>query len=78
MNSKSWKLAAVAIAFSSKINNLLTLILSNALGFESAVLSPKRTVPWPGKVTTGLTLAGYRISLCALFGLNASFTAPRI
>ena len=78
MNSKSWNLAAVAIAFSSKMNSLLTLIRSNALGFASAVLSPNNTVPWPGKDTTGLIRAGYRISLCALVGLNASLTAPRI
>ena len=45
LNSKSCDLAAVAIAFSNTMNNLLTLILSNAEGVANAVLSPKRTVP---------------------------------
>ena len=56
LNSKSWNLAAVDIAFSNTMNNRLTLILSKALGAANPVLSPKRTVPIPGKVTTGLTL----------------------
>jgi hypothetical protein len=59
LNSKSWNLEAVEIAFSSTINNLLTLILSNADGADNPVLSPKRTVPCPGKNATGLTLLGY-------------------
>ena len=59
-------------------NSRLTFILSNALGFFWKVLSPNKTVPLPGKVTTGFTLALYSISLCASFGLNASFTAPLI
>ena len=58
LNSNSWNLAAVAIAFSRIMNNLLTLILSNALGFARAVLSPNNTVPLPGKATTGLIRAG--------------------
>ena len=45
LNSKSWNLAAVAIAFSSNKNNLLTLILSKALGLVKAVLSPNSTTP---------------------------------
>ena len=57
LNSKSWNLAAVAIAFSNTKNNLLTLILSKALGLVWAVLSPNKVTPWPGKLTTGLTLA---------------------
>ena len=56
------------------MNNLLTLILSNALGEVKPVLSPNNTVPCPGKVTTGLILAGYKTSLCALLGLNANLT----
>ena len=48
LNSNSWNLAAVAIAFSRRINNLRTLIRSNALGFARAVLSPNRTVPLEG------------------------------
>ena len=32
LNSNSWNLAAVAIAFYKTMNNLLTLILSKALG----------------------------------------------
>ena len=59
------------------INNLLTLIRSNALGFDNAVLSPKRTVPSPGNETIGLTLAGYSSSLCVFDGLNANLTAPK-
>ena len=45
------------IAFSSIINNLLTLILSKADGEVNPVLSPNKTVPCPGKVATGFTLA---------------------
>ena len=63
LNSKSWNLEAVDIAFSKTINNLLTLILSNALGADKPVLSPNNTVPWPGNVTTGLILALYNSSL---------------
>ena len=55
MNSNSVNLAAVAIAFSRTINNLLTFILSNALGLARSVLSPNRTVPSPGNVVIGLT-----------------------
>ena len=55
--SKSCALAAVEIAFSKTMNNLLTLILSNALGELNPVLSPNNTVPCPGKVTIGLILA---------------------
>ena len=36
--------------FSKVMNNLLTLILSKALGAVNPVLSPKRTVPCPGNV----------------------------
>ena len=50
-------MAAVAIAFSRTKNSRLTLILSNALGFDKAVLSPKSVTPWPGKLTTGFTRA---------------------
>ena len=60
------------------MNNLLTLILSKALGDDNAVLSPNRTVPCPGKVQTGLTRFIYSSSLCDLDGLNASLTAPLI
>ena len=63
MNSKSENLDAVEIAFSRTMNNLLTLILSNALGEVKPVLSPNSTVPCPGKVTTGLILFGYKVSL---------------
>ena len=69
-------MAAVAIAFSRTKNNLLTLILSNALGLVKAVLSPKRVTPWPGKLTTGLTLARYKRSLSACVGLKESLIAP--
>ena len=58
------------------MNNLLTLILSKALGLARPVLSPNNTVPWPGKVATGLILFGYNSSLCVFVGLNASLTAP--
>ena len=45
LNSKSWNLEAVDIAFSNKINSLLTFILSKALGVVRPVLSPNKTVP---------------------------------
>ena len=45
LNSNNWNLEAVAIAFSKVINNLLTLILSKALGEVNPVLSPNNTVP---------------------------------
>ena len=48
LNSKSWNLEAVAIAFSKVINSLLTLILSNAEGADNPVLSPNKysTLSW--------------------------------
>ena len=55
LNSNNWNLAAVAIAFSRTINNLRTLILLNALGESSIVLSPNNTIPEPGVEITGLT-----------------------
>src|SRR5210317_2293804 len=78
LNSNSWNLEAVEIAFSNTINNLLTLILSNADGALNPVLSPNRTVPCPGKVTTGLILFLYNSSLCVFDGLYANLTAPLI
>ena len=45
LNSKSWNLEAVDIAFSKVINSLLTFILSKALGLARPVLSPNNTVP---------------------------------
>ena len=63
LNSKSWNLEAVAIAFSKVMNSLLTLILSNAEGADKPVLSPNNTVPCPGNVATGFTLALYNSSL---------------
>ena len=77
LNSKSCDLAAVAIAFSKTMNSLLTFILSNAEGLVNAVLSPKRTVPWPGNVHIGLILALYKSSLDDCDGLNASLVIPR-
>ncbi len=64
LNSNNWNLEAVDIAFSNTINSLLTLILSNAEGEVNPVLSPNKTVPCPGKVATGFTLALYKSSLC--------------
>ena len=58
------------------MNNLRTLILSNADGVDNAVLSPNNTVPWPGNVVTGLTLALYKSSLDACLGLNATLVIP--
>src|SRR6056300_1281711 len=78
LNSKSWNLEAVDIAFSKVINNLLTFILSNALGVDKPVLSPNKIVPCPGKVTTGFILALYNSSLCVFDGLYANLTAPLI
>ena len=69
LNSKSWNLEAVDIAFSKVMNSLLTFILSNALGADNPVLSPNKTVPCPGNVTTGFILALYKSSLCVLLGL---------
>ena len=69
LNSNNWNLAAVEIAFSIVMNNRLTLIRSNALGFDCAVLSPYKTVPCPGNEHTGFILARYRMSLLAFCGL---------
>ena len=77
LNSKSCDFAATAIAFSKTMNNLLTLILSNAEGLVRPVLSPNNTVPWPGKVTIGLILARYKSSLDDCEGLNASLVIPK-
>src|SRR3990170_138032 len=74
LNSNSVYLAATAIAFSRTINNLRTLILSNADGFSRRVLSPNKYTPRPGVDTTGLHPTLYRLSLSALAGLYASLT----
>ena len=78
LNSNNWNRAAFAIAFSRRMNNLRTLILSNADGFTNCVLSPKRIVPSPGNETTGLTCDWYNLSRSAFFGLKGSFTTPLI
>ena len=75
LNSNNWNLEAVAIAFSKVMNNLLTLILSKALGAVNPVLSPKRTVPCPMNVATDLLLLCTIRLFEALVGLNASLTA---
>ena len=74
LNSNNENLDAVDIAFSNTMKSLLTLILSNADGLPSNVLSPNKIVPCPGNVTTGLISALYSKSLSAFFGLNASLT----
>ena len=74
LNSKSCAFAAIAIAFSSTINNLRTLILLNADSLDSKVLSPNNWVPFPGNVTTGFTPAWYKVSLWVLFGENPNLT----
>ena len=56
LNSKSWSLAAAEIASSMKINNLRTLIRSNADALPKPVLSPNRIIPAPGENITGLIL----------------------
>ena len=69
LNSNNWNLEAVEIAFSITINNLRTLMRSNALGFDCAVLSPYKIVPWPGNEQIGFILARYKMSLLAFCGL---------
>ena len=48
LSSKSCACAAFSIACSIVMNNLRTLILSKALSYDKAVLSPKRMIPEPG------------------------------
>ena len=72
--SKRTPSASPLALFSILRNKRRTLILSNAEGDASAVLSPNRIGPAPGKETTGLTAEVYRSSLAALLGLNASLT----
>ena len=72
LNSNKENRAALAIAFSRMINNLRTLILSKADGFAYSVLSPNKTVPCPGKDTTGLIPFTYKSSLFVLVGSNAN------
>ena len=76
LNSNNCALAAVEIAFSSAMNNLRTLILSNAEGLLSRVLSPNNIIPCPGKETNGFTLPLYNVSLSALLGLYANLVTP--
>ena len=47
LNSNNIDLAALEIAFSKTINNLRTLIWSNADGAVCIVLSPNKTTPEP-------------------------------
>ena len=70
-NNENW--AALAIAFSSIIKSLLTLILSKADGFAKRVLSQNKIVPCPGNETTGFIPLTYKSSLFDLDGSNASF-----
>ena len=57
LNSKSTCSAALAIALSRTKNNLRTLILSNAEGLASFVLSPNSITPAPGIFAIGFTPA---------------------
>ena len=45
------------------INNLLTLILSNADAVDCKVFCPNTTTPLPGNVAIGFTLPVYKLSL---------------
>ena len=79
LNSNNWNLEAVAIAFSKVMNNLLTLILSKALGAVNPVLSPKRTVPCPGNVAGIYSCSVQFVSLVFSWikrKFNSSLTIP--
>ena len=71
LNSNNENSANSAIAFSTVMKSLLTLILSKADGFANKVLSPKSIIPRPGKSTTGLMPFLYSLSLSVLPGLWA-------
>ena len=77
LNSKSWNLEAVAIAFSKVMNNLRTLILSKAEGLASFVLSPNKITPAPGMLAIGFTPALYKVSLCGFVGENNNDVIPK-
>ena len=66
LNSNNENLDAVAIAFSNTMNNLLTLILSNADGLPSNVLSQTRLYLDLGMLLLGL----YLIDIIHLFLLS--------
>ena len=72
LNSNKEALEAFETAFSRVMNNLRTLILSNAEDLNCRVLSPYKSVPCPGKATIGLTPTLYRSSLSTCLGLNAN------
>ena len=57
------------------MNNLRTFIRSKADGLDCNVLSPNKTIPWPGKDTTGFTPAAYNTSRYVLEGFHANLTA---
>ena len=59
---------ALEIVFFRRINKRRTLIRSNAPGRGAPVLSPNKSVPSPGKVTTGFTPALYSASRSAFVG----------
>ena len=70
-----------AINFLKLINNLLTFILSKALGLPWSVFWPNTTTPWPGKVAIGLIRFSYKSSLSKFVSLvcasNTSVKPPR-
>ena len=53
------------------------MILSNAEGRASFVLSPNNKTPCPGMFEIGLIPALYRVSRCDLFGEEAKDVIPR-
>ena len=61
LNSKSWNLEAVDTAFSKVMNNLLTLILSKALGDDKLCFIKTRLYLSFQKVATGFTLLVYKV-----------------
>ena len=77
--SNTKNLEALAINFLSAINNLLTLILSNAVALSCNVFWPQIQTPVAGNVAIGLILESYNTSLSAWFNLIlASITFPNI
>ena len=53
------------------------MILSNAEGLASFVLSPNSITPAPGILAIGLTPALYKVSLCGLVGVNDIDVIPK-
>ena len=78
LNSKRENLAAVEIAFSSNKNNLLTLILSNALGLDNQAIGYNEFRPLAHGIFPPMHLQAFTTQNITHFLLRANFEVKDI